>query len=196
MNYMNRFSVIAYREESISITSKGNLKLFIEDQVFYEKHSSQLIQFSGDQLPLIWRSFGQFLKIVVGLENTKQIQQHITIITLAIFDSDDVLSYISNDRQQRIQYLCPEFFKYQTKTGCMSINNSFVGSWNSASNQCQEQDGYLWSINDLIEWTEVLSSPQLINKLKVYQPVNAIKYFRKSSIIFLGLKSNGTVRYY
>ena len=71
--------------------------------------------------------------------------------------------------------------------GCMSIHTNFSGSWNMADKVCQERGGYLWSVNDFEEWDETLRSPRISDpELK---PINAVQYFRTSSVVCLGAHS-------
>ena len=83
----------------------------------------------------------------------------------------------------------------------MSVHDNFQGNWDSASDICEKRGGYLWSVNNGEEWDDVLS-PRRYNKenlngeIELLNLTNVIKYFRTSSLIYLGLKYNGKVRLY
>ena len=80
MHYMNGFIIIAYMERqkrndedmTLTIEQSGynttvmdsSLKLFIKDEI-HQDGEPLTFQFTGQQLPLVWKSYGQFLTIVV-----------------------------------------------------------------------------------------------------------------------------------
>ena len=205
VDYMNRFIIISHIESNIEshIKSQNNkadnsssITLSITDHTYIDD-KPLLFQFTGNQLPLIWKSYGQFLDIVVdGGQNVQQ-TQILKVIAMAVYDSSAVISYLS--RPISLTTSCPHNATYTAINGCWSIHDNFRGNWDSANQICQERGGYLWSVNDSGEWDEVLASPKytILHENRttkmVLKPINAIKYFRTSSVIFLGLKVNSKV---
>ena len=205
VDYMNRFIIISHIESNIEshIKSQNNeadnsssITLSITDHTYID-YKPLLFQFTGNQLPLIWKSYGQFLDIVVdGGQNVQQ-TQILKVIAMAVYDSSAVISYLSHPIS--LTTSCPHNATYTAINGCWSIHDNFRGNWDSANQICQERGGYLWSVNDSGEWDEVLASPKYTilyenrTTKMVLKPINAIKYFRTSSVIFLGLKVNNKV---
>ena len=200
-DYMNRFLIISWIENKDKHTlSLQNFKLFIVDQI-QQEDKSLLFEFSVPQLPLIWKSFGQVLQIVIDPRQHLKESIRMTLIVLALFDPPFIMSFFKNS--ERANLPCHENASYVTKKSCWSVHQNFKGNWNSAAKMCQQQGGHLWSVDNEDEWTEVLTSPKYHNLIttsdhndhtRSLRSINAIRFFRSSSVIYLGFKSHTEVR--
>ena len=198
LNYMNRFMIIAKIEgkDKSSHSSLSHLQLKIKDEFHKATGEPILVEFTGQQFPLVWRSIGQFLKISLGVITPEDLPAnlHVTIIAMVIYNTDDITTFLSTPSDVKV--LCTEKADFQTLTSCLSIYDNFAGSWNDANDVCMKQGGYLWSLNNGHEWDEVFFSPRFSKEKDILPPNNATQFLQKSSIIFLGLKSNSKVSFF
>ena len=199
-NYMNRFLVLAWTDSGHVNTAPGqSLNLSITDEILMEDEPLQF-HFTGQQLPLVWKSFGQVLKIgiIAGQDLKENTLIHVTV--MAIFNPTFIYSFFwSYGHTARANIPCHVNATHVTSDSCWTVHEDFQGNWNSASEICRNQGGRLWSVNSDKEWNEVLTSPRYYNldetpEYQFLQPLNAMRYFRTSSLIYLGLKSDQKVR--
>ena len=199
-NYMNRFLVLAWIDfhnlDHINTTSGQSLNMSITDEILMEDKPLQF-HFTGQQLPLVWKSFGQALKIqiIAGQQLKNIIRIHVSVT--AIFDVDVIYGFFWPS--VRAYTPCHINATHVTSDSCWTVHKDFQGNWNSASEICKTQGGHLWSVNSDKEWNEVLTSQRYHNleetqDRQYLQPINAMRYFRSSSLIYLGLKSDRKVR--
>ena len=187
-NYLNNFQIISWIDSNKNkdIHFLHSLTLSIIDQMQMEDKPLQF-KFTGDQLPLIWKSFGQFLQINIDAKQNLEENVNMTVIAVAMYHPVFVRSFFKNTHKAQLP--CHPNATHATSTNCMSVHDKFEGSWISASQICEDKGGYLWSIEYDDEWIEVLTSRRYPNLLaSPVRPVNAMKYFRLSSLVFLGLK--------
>ena len=163
----------------------------------------ELELFTYQELPLVWRSLGQFLTIGVDAEQFLPQNTLLRLFAIAIFDILNVETYLSARKDTLID--CPGNATHLTSFSCYSIHTNFLANWNSASQFCHQRGGYLWSVNSDAEWEEVLHPPiirkissikrSLVDKTVFHAVdlINGVKYYRSSSVIYLGLKENEMV---
>ena len=204
--YMNSFILIA----SSSKRQHGNenflkyLKLEVAHKL--GDHLSQLpgFNFTGQQLPLIWKSYAPFIEISVQYigKNWEKIPQpqYLKIIAIAINEPSLMFNYLLDT-----SYIippssnCPKNATHVWSQGCYSFHNNDVvdmsDTWDAAETFCKNRGGYLWSVGDAAEWEEILTSIRCIkvsNKCS-YRKVSAAEKFQTSHVMFLGLNLHGEV---
>ena len=194
--YLNNFCVLLYSDgKTQEPFREGMFDIVITDE-FYESfkgYEPLLYRFTSDKIPLEWKSYGQFITVKVRIQAMLKVKQFLEIALIANFQRNFVLSYL--DRSPYIKHCNYTKGHYPTIDKCMSIHTNFSGSWTKANDICKKKGGYLWSINDLNEWNAILRSPKYQyrgNKWdppNKFNPINVAKYFRTSSVIFLGLHS-------
>jgi hypothetical protein len=194
-NFTNRFLVAASTTRHVHNhnESVNSAKVIIIDNNF-NSNASWKFHFSSDQMPFVWTSYGQFLS---GYVETDYIGLWLTLV--AVYDPL-VLKGIIEDSPVRVFKKCPVDGLYRTKAydTCYTVHTEFSGDWNSASQFCEKQGGYLWSVNDKEEWLELLHTG--INKVvtdadgKKYNelPINAGRHLKSSSLFYLGLQLNSS----
>ena len=243
-DYMNRFKIICYiNSETSEIRSKQNqnhnnnssfqhfvryLKLSVKDEIYSvnEKHATPLIfNFTGDNFPMVWKSYGQFLTIDLSVETGVHNFNNfsITLIALAIFNHGSFETYYG--RLHYFKRSCPKnathvLMDFHYFTPCWSVHTKISSDWYSAKKTCEQRSGHLWIIHSQKQWDEVLSSSKYFKplsnlkcmsefenmqeytdylshfKLERVNSVNALRYFRHSSIFYLGMKTKGKVSLY
>ena len=199
INYINRFLVLTWIDSvHINNTSGESLKMSITDTILMEDRPLQF-HFTSQQLPLVWKSLGQVLEIEINAGEQLKENTLIYVTVMAIINVEFVFSFFINATTTSANIPCHVNATHVTSDSCWTVHKDFHGNWNSASEICRNQGGYLWSVNSDKEWNEVLTSPRYYNLQKTpdnqyLQPVNAMRYFRISSLIYLGLRSDGKVR--
>ena len=194
--YPSHFIMVAYIVNSnFSSSYFSELQLSVQDNSLVSNWSN-LINISSRQLPLVWQSQGQYLKIHVSNND----QTHLSPIQLVIHLIADFelrsLSLAYNKNAVTIFQDCPSNGSHFTEsTGtCFSIHQGLMSSWIDAENECQQRGGHLWSVNNELEWTEVMRSTNILvmNPIgfggNLYYSINAESFLPLSSLLYLGLK--------
>ena len=191
--YLNNFKVLSYMEGLNNKSfDRSAFDLKITDEFFkaFSELKPLTYNFGSDQLPFEWRSYGQFVTIFVKIHDVIREKSFLTISVMADFERSTVMTYMTIRYIKDIHNCDSTPSQYATRFGCMSVHTNFTGSWNMANDICQQKGGYLWSVNDYQEWEEILHSPRItyIGRDGA-KPINVAKYFRTSSVLFLGYQA-------
>ena len=202
-DYPNQFAVAAYKENSAhlrDITTKNSLYLTIQDG-HSNPNNVLSYMFTEEQMPFVWHSYGQQLRIMVNGSQRKEDAISVWIIVNAIFEVHSLFSYLIYPYEGMLAVNCLEFGSYSLgDNSCFSIHSDFSGAWLEAKELCKKRKGNLWRVESAAEWKEVMRS----NKFNWYRDeewsipinfeydgrMNAAKLLQSSSLIYLGLEAN------
>ena len=188
--YLNNYLILFYSDGiTKQLFTKGMLDIIITDKFYkiFEGYEPMTYQFASDQIPLEWKSYGQFITLNVRIHDVFKIKHFLKIVVIANFQRDIALSYLTpRGSGKSCNYADGH---YPTRNNCTSIHANFSGSWNMANDFCHQKGGYLWSVNSFEEWDEILRSPKVTYDMKQRGPTNVAKYFRTTSVLFLGFSS-------
>ena len=157
--------------------------------------------FKSGHMPFIWRSYGNTLTVTIQTNRTGYEESQLWLQISADLKNERYagLSCFSTDKYDLplTKVVCEQDKTVYSPSQCYSVHTQSASDWMSAQSKCHDQGGYLWSVNNLHEWENIMMTRQWRNAYGyTVESPDVMLYLRNSSLMFLGLQMNSKVQYF